>query len=76
MDRGWGAWTGLGLEKIGSKSTNSPWYSAGSSAQIAFIASMRSRINFHRVSNAVPWFSISSAFQPPPTPKRNRPFET
>jgi len=24
---------------------------------------------------SVPWFSISSAFQPPPIPKRTRPFE-
>jgi len=44
--------------------------------QISFIAAMRSRISLKRVSNAVPWSAISSAFQPPPTPNRNRPSET
>ena len=46
------------------------------SVQISFIASTRSRISLKRVLNAVPWSAISSAFQPPPTPNRNRPPET
>ena len=29
-----------------------------------------------RVAKTVPWFSTSSAFQPPPMPKRNRPPDT
>ena len=41
--------------------------------QIAFIASICSRIFFMRVAKTVPWASISSAFQPPPMPNRNRP---
>ena len=41
---GCGCWSGLGHDQIGSKSTNSPWYSASSSVQIAFIASTRSRM--------------------------------
>jgi hypothetical protein len=39
------------------------------------MASTRSRSSCHRDSNCVPWSSISSAFQPPPIPNRNRPFE-
>src|SRR5260370_489848 len=34
---------------------------------------MRSRTSLCRVSKAVPWFSISSWFQPLPTPNRKRP---
>ena len=56
-----------------SKRTNSPWNSASSLVQISFIASTRSRITRKRVSNAVPWCSISSTFQPAPMPKRKRP---
>src|SRR5262249_25687738 len=37
---GCGFCTGLGLAIIGSKLTNSPWYSAFSFVQIAFIASI------------------------------------
>jgi hypothetical protein len=73
---GQGFCTGLGQAKLGEKSTNSPWYSACFSVHSACIASMRSRSTFQRRSNAVPWCSISSAFQPPPTPNRKRPFES
>ena len=41
-----------------------------------FIASIRSRPSLWRVLNTVPWFSISSWFQPLPTPNRNRPLDT
>ena len=40
------------------------------------MARMRSRKRRQRVLKLVPWFSISSAFQPPPTPKMNRPPES
>ena len=43
--------------------------------QITFIASMRSRTSLWRFSKLVPWFSISSWFQPLPTPNRKRPPE-
>ena len=36
---------------------------------------MRSRVTFQRSLNGVPWFSISSAFQPAPTPRKKRPPE-
>ena len=39
------------------------------------MASMRSRHTFQRRLNGVPWFSISSAFQPPPMPKIRRPLD-
>jgi hypothetical protein len=42
---------------------------------MAFIASIRSRRIFQRSFGSVPWFSISSSFQPPPMPKRKRPPE-
>src|SRR2546421_1976822 len=70
---GWGFWTGFGHDQIGSKLTCCPWYSASSSVQMAFIASIRSRISEKRRWGSVPWFSISSRFQPAPTPKRKRP---
>ena len=57
----------------GSKATISPWYSAVDFVQSAFIASMRSRTSLWRVVKTVPWFSISSWFQPLPTPNRKRP---
>jgi hypothetical protein len=66
----------LGCDQILSKFTNSPWNSASSFVQISFIASTRSRSTRHRVLKAVPWCSISSAFQPPPIPNRTRPPET
>ena len=53
----------------------SPWYSASSSVQIAFIASTRSRMTPKRVRGSVPWSRISSPFQPAPTPNRTRPPE-
>ena len=37
---------------------------------------MRSRASLWRLSKAVPWFSISSWFQPLPTPNRKRPWES
>ncbi len=46
---GCGFCTGFGQVKIGSKFTNSPWYSAFVLVQIAFIASMRSRMSLKRV---------------------------
>ena len=66
----------LGHCFILSKFTNSPWYSGSSLVQIVFIASMRSRASLCRVAKTVPWFSISSWFQPLPTPNRKRPFES
>jgi hypothetical protein len=38
--------------------------------QISFMARTCSRSRAKRVLYTVPWFSISSAFQPPPIPKR------
>ena len=52
-----------------------PWYSASSWVQIAFMASTLSRMRRKRVSGSVPWFRISSRFQPAPTPNRKRPPE-
>ena len=72
---GCGCCTGFGHDQIGSKSTCLPWYSASSSVQIAFIASIRSRIRPKRVSGSVPWLRISSRFQPAPTPNSKRPPE-
>jgi len=46
------------------------------SVQIAFIASICSRIFCMRVLKTVAWFSISSWFQPPPMPNRKRPPDT
>ena len=40
------------------------------------VASICSRIFCMRVAKTVPWFSISSWFQPPPMPNRKRPPET
>ena len=54
----------------------SPWYSGFDSVQIAFIASICSRIFCMRVAKAVPWSSISSWFQPPPIPNKKRPPDT
>ena len=71
---GCGFCTGFGQDQIGSKLTNSPWNSASSSLQISFIARTRSRSSRQRVWKSVPWFSISSTFQPPPMPNRKRPF--
>ena len=65
----------MGHDQIGSKSTIRPWYSASSWVQIAFIASTLSRMRLKRVSGSVPWFRISSMFQPAPTPNRKRPPE-
>ena len=73
---GCGFCAGFGQHQIGSKSTNSPWYSASSCVQIAFIASMRSRMRLKRRRGSVPWLRISSRFQPAPTPNRTRPPES
>ena len=37
---------------------------------------MRSRASLWRLAKTVPWFSISSWFQPLPTPNRKRPLES
>jgi hypothetical protein len=66
----------LGQAHIGPNSNIVPWYSASSSVQIAFMASMRSRSSFQRLLNSVPWSAISSRFQPPPIPNRKRPPES
>ena len=76
MTGGCGFCAGLGQAIIGPKSTNSPWYSGFVCVQIAFMASIRSRASLWRVSKTVPWSSISSRFQPLPTPNRNRPCES
>ncbi len=60
MTGGCGFCTGFGQAIIGSKFTNSPWYSGLVWVQIAFIASTRSRASLWRVAKTVPWFSISS----------------
>ena len=65
----------MGQVIIGPNLTNSPVYSGLVFVQIARMASMRSRITLLRLLKSVPWSAISSAFQPAPTPKRNRPFE-
>src|SRR4030095_13969558 len=70
-----GFWTGFGHDQIGSKSTYLPWKEGSSLVQIAFIASIRSRIRPKRVAGSVPWLRISSRFQPAPTPNSNRPPE-
>ena len=63
----------MGHCQIGSNSTCLPWYSASSCAQMAFIASTRSRMLPWRVAGSVPWLSISCLFQPAPTPNTKRP---
>ncbi len=73
MIGGCGFCSGLGSAQILSKFTNSPWNSASRLVQISFMASTRSRSRRQRVLKAVPWSSISSAFQPPPMPNRKRP---
>ena len=75
MMGGCGCCTGLGSAQIVSNRTSSPWNSGSGFVQISFIARTRSRRSFQRVLNTVPWFSISSAFQPPPMPNRKRPPE-
>ena len=72
---GCGFCTGFGHVIIGGNFTNSPVYSGFDFVQIAFIASTRSCITVKRDLNSVPWSAISSAFQPAPMPKRNRPPE-
>ena len=61
---------------MGPKSIWSPWYSATSLVQIAFMASTLSRMRPKRRSKSAPWSAISSAFQPAPTPRQKRPFDT
>jgi hypothetical protein len=73
---GCGFWTGFGQVIIGSKFTNSPWYSAFDAVQITFMASTRSRASLWRLAKTVPWLAISSSFQPLPIPNRKRPPET
>src|SRR4029077_7642846 len=72
---GCGFCAGLGQAIIGPNLTYSPEYSGLLLVQIARMASMRSRITLLRFLTPVPWLAISSAFQPAPTPKMNRPFE-
>ena len=66
----------MGHVIIGGKRTCSPLYSGFDLVQIARIASTRSCITLNLDPNSVPWSAISSAFQPAPMPKRNRPPET
>src|SRR5262245_24141105 len=73
---GCGFCSGLGSAQILSKLTKSPWNFGSFLVQISFIASTRSRSRRQRDLNAVPWFSISSAFQPPPIPNSTRPPES
>ena len=54
MTVGCGFWTGFGHVIIGSKLTNSPWYSGFDFVQISFIASMLSRTRLKRVLYTVP----------------------
>src|SRR4029079_8204585 len=72
---GCGFCTGFGHVIIGPNLTYSPEYSGFDLVQIARMASMRSRMTLLRFLKSVPWLAISSAFQPAPTPKMNRPFE-
>ena len=73
---GCGFWTGLGQAQIGSKLTCSPWNSRLVlrpdllHGQHLLAQPREARLEL------VPWFSISSAFQPPPMPKRKRPPES
>src|SRR5947208_15326848 len=76
MTGGCGFCTGFGHVIIGGNLTNSPLYSGFDLVQIARIASTRSRITLKRVLKSVPGSSISSAFQPAPMPKRERPPDT
>jgi hypothetical protein len=71
--RGRGFWIGLGHCQEGSKRTNSPEKDATSFAQSACIASIFSRTSSRRRFGSMPWFSISSWFQPKPIPKTKRP---
>ena len=71
--RGRGFWIGLGHCHDGSKRTNSPEKDATSFAQSACIASIFSRTSGRRRFTSIPWFSISSMFQPKPIPKTKRP---
>ena len=64
MIGGCGFWSGFGYCQIGSKLTTLPWYSAASCVQMRFMASTRSRRSVQRPPKPVPWFSISSTFQP------------
>ena len=61
---GRGCWSGFGHCQLGAKSTNSPWNSATSFDQSACMASMHSRTRARRRFVSMPWFSISSTFQP------------
>ena len=72
---GCGFCTGFGHDQRGSKRTKSPSKAASSSVQMRFMASTRSRSTRQRCLKSVPWSSISSAFHPPPMPKRTRPRE-
>ena len=73
---GFGFCTGFGYDHTGSKSTNSPWNSGSSLFHSVLIARARSLMTRNRVPNSVPWFSISSPFQPAPMPISTRPSES
>jgi hypothetical protein len=70
---GCGFCTGFGSAQIRSNDTCRPLYDASSEVQISFMASTLSRSRPNRVCGSVPWFRISSAFHPAPTPNRKRP---
>ena len=59
-----------------SKCTNLPCHAGSSSCHSVLMACARSLITWKRVANAVPWCSISSAFQPAPMPSSKRPPES
>ena len=65
MTGGCGRWTGFGHDQMRIEAHELAVEAAPRPrVQIAFIACTRSRSSFQRVRKAVPWCSISSAFQP------------
>ena len=70
-----GCWSGFGHDQVGSKSTNSPWYSAWSLDQMASMAARCSRTTTRRRPKSTPWSSASALFHPKPTPSVTRPPE-
>ena len=75
MIGGWGCCTGLGHDHDASKFTYSPAKLASSRVHSSLQARIFSRTTLRRRPMSTPWLSISSWFQPYPTPKRKRPFD-
>ena len=67
--------TGLGQDQLESKLTWSPANWASSLVQISRHANMFSRVIARRSVYLIPWFAISSLFQPYPMPRMNLPLE-